>query len=431
MGRVSIFLILCLTMFLLLTFSEKGLVNEDALPTLSLGFVLLSAFLLGSIVRDMDLPMLMGYLLFGILSGPHIFNLISIETTQKLRLIDDIALSLIALTAGGELKLKEIRNILKPLFSITITLTVMVTILTALFIVLLSFITPLFGDTNLLVASLMGVLFGVWAANSSPDITMGVITEYGAKGRVTETILGVTILKDVLVITAFTIFLFLSQNLLSLDGGREAILPALARKIIGSVVVGTGFGWLMAMYIQKVKKEVTLFLIGTALFITTFSHTYNLEPLLVAVAAGFYVENFSKEGDPFIKAIERGSLPVYAVFFAIAGASLDMESFRRLWPLAAVFVGLRTFAIFLGCRLGAIWAGAEKRIRDYAFLGFISQAGITLGLATMVEKRFPVLGMGFKELAMAVIIFNILLGPFTLRFALKRTGEINGNQSSR
>ncbi len=431
MGRVFILIILFLSMFMLLRFFEKGLVNEEALPTLSLGFVLVSAFLFGKTVKDYSLPMVTGYLILGILSGPYVMNLISHETTQALRLIDEIALSLIALTAGGELRMKEMRNLWKPLFYISLVLTGVVTAGIAIFTFLFLYLKPLPGAEGLLVNLFIGLILGIWAVNSSPDITIGVITEYRAKGKLTETILGVTILKDILVIALFTILLSFGQNLFTPERGSEPVFPLLARKILGSFLAGTGFGWLMAMYLKRVGKEVTLFLVGSALFITSFSHSYGLEPILVAVAAGFFVENFSEEGESFIKAVERGSLPIYAIFFAIAGASLDIEGFRRMWLIGAVFAALRVLTIYVGSRFGASLAEAEKEIGHYTWLGLISQAGVTLGLAIMVERRFPLWGMGFKELALAIIVFNLLLGPFTLQYALKRAGEIEGGQPSR
>lgn len=426
MVRVISLLILFLLMYIIIyTFAGSNVANEEASTTLSLGFILLSAYLSGKTIRGVNLPMLTGYLLLGILSGPYVMGLISLDSTIKLRLIDDIALSLIALTAGGELRLTELKGIMKTILYMTISIFTVVTFTITGVIGLLSFYIPFLENQTLITVLIVGLLYGVWAVNSSPDVTIAVITEYEAKGKVTEGILGITILKDVMVIITFTVLLFISQHILSSDLAKGAsLISSLSLKVLGSFIVGLGFGWLMSRYIRDVKRETTLFLVGSALFITMFSHAYSLEPLLVSVTAGFYIENFSTEGDDFIKAIEKSSLPVYAVFFAIAGASLNLKILAQVWHIALLFVIIRAFATFLGSRLGGIWSKGEVKMINYGWLGLISQAGVTLGLALMVEQRFPAWGSGFKELAMAVIIFNIMLGPLTLKIALQKAGEI-------
>ena len=53
-----------------------------------------------------------------ILAGPYVTGFLSLGMVQQLRLIDDLALSFIALTAGGALHLASLRNRFSAIFLI-------------------------------------------------------------------------------------------------------------------------------------------------------------------------------------------------------------------------------------------------------------------------------------------------------------------------
>lgn len=65
--------------------------------------------------------------------------------------------------------------------------------------------------------------------------------------------------------------------------------------------------------------------------------------------------------------------------------------------------------------------------RSVAWRGLISQGGVTLGLALVIQSSFPGVGGGVVALAMAVIIGNILIGPVLLKRALAG-GEAEGEE---
>src|ERR1700744_5853368 len=72
---------------------------------LACGYLLLSAFLIGSIFKSLRLPRLTGYLATGIVVGPQVLNLVSMPMVANLQIFTGVATALIALTAGVELDL--------------------------------------------------------------------------------------------------------------------------------------------------------------------------------------------------------------------------------------------------------------------------------------------------------------------------------------
>jgi Kef-type K+ transport system membrane component KefB len=144
----------------------------------------------------------------------------------------------------------------------------------------------------------------------------------------------------------------------------------------------------------------------------------HVELLLTGVAAGFVIENLSEVGDEMIHGIESVAVVIFAFFFTIAGAALDLRAIGVFWLAALILFTARTFLTFWGASLGTRWARAPVIVRSRTWKGLLSQGGVTLGLLLALHDAFPELGEGVVALGMAVIIGNILGGPVLLKRAL-------------
>jgi Kef-type K+ transport system membrane component KefB len=386
-----------------------------------IGFVLLIASIAGSLASSFGLPRLTGFLIVGILAGPSVTGLVSVASVGSLSLIDRFALALIALLAGSELKLEQLRPQAKPILLVTLFVTGIVWFGFAALILGIRPLVPFLSALPIEGALGVALLLGIWAANSSPDLTVAVIEELGAKGPLADVILGVTIVKDVVVIVLFTLTLALVGPLLD----PEAVLSAgallgLAREVGGALVVGAGMGWLFSLYLgddtARRRPPIATFLF--AYLIVVVAARLHIELLLTGVAAGFVIENWSPAGDRMLRGIESVAVVIFAFFFAVAGARLDLGSVQAFWLAALILIGGRLFLT----RQATIWglrrAGAPDAIRDVAWRGLISQGGVTLGLVLLIQEAFPQVGAEVVALGMAVIIGNILGGPILLKRAL-------------
>jgi hypothetical protein len=114
------------------------------------------------------------------------------------------------------------------------------------------------------------------------------------------------------------------------------------------------------------------------------------------------------------------------VFFALAGASIHITELAQLWPLALAVVGVRGVMIFTGSRLGARWSGAAPVVRNNVWLGLISQAGVAIGLATILASAYPSRGAEMQTLILSVIAINEIMGQVLFKVALSRSGEVEG-----
>lgn len=394
---------------------------EGGKLTVLIGFVLLAASVTGSLAAGVGLPRLTGFLVVGVVAGPSVLGVVSAGSVADLHLIDEFALALIALLAGGELKISALRPQARTIAFTTVLVTGVVWVGVAGSVVALRPTIPFLSDVPFSAAVGVALLLGIWAANSSPDLTVAVIEETGAKGPLTDAILGITIVKDVVVIVLFTLTLALVGPLIDPSQALSAhVLVDLASEVGGALVVGAALGWVFSLYLQggdgRPRPPFATFLFAYLLVVV--AHRLHIELLLTGVAAGFVIENLSPAGDRMIRGLEKVSVVIFAFFFAVAGASLDLGAVARFWLPALGLLLARALFTWIGAVWGTRLAGASPLIRTRTWRGLISQGGVTLGLVLLIERSFPEIGAGVVALGMAVIIGNILVGPILLKAAL-------------
>lgn len=403
-----------------------GPFSPDAPTPLLLGFLLLGAYLAGALAGDLGLPKITGYILGGLLFGPSGLGLITEGEIEALGLVDDVAIALIAFSAGAELKLSEVRRQGRSIASILTVEMIAVFVAVAGLVLLMRGTFPLTVGRSTAEALVIAMVFGSVAIANSPSVAVAVINETRSRGPVTSTILGVTVLKDVAVIVLFALMISTAQAMLLGDGAVDiALARRLAWEIGGSIALGSLVGWLVSMYLHRWKAQPILFILGVAFLLTHLAAVLHLEILLTSLATGLFVENISeREAEPFVRAVEANALPFYALFFSLAGAGIHLDFLLSLWPLVLLLVGVRAAAIWLGTHAGARLGGAGAMVRKHAWTGFVSQAGVTLGMVTIAERTFPAWGEEMKALFVAMVAVHELAGPVLLQKGLGWAGEL-------
>lgn len=410
-----------LTMALFTVVTAAGPVEARA--SLALGFLLLAAALAGDIARRVGLPRITGYLAAGIIVGPPWLELVRADEVSALRFLFDAAIALIAFAAGAEVKVDIVRRHARALARASAGALVSPLLAVAAFVLVLSPWFPLtvhqpWGD-RLVIALALGGL----AAASSPAITVALMDELNAYGPFPRLLLTLTIVKDVAVVIVIPLILALGRVLGSSGALDPHVLWRTPLVLLGSVVLGSMLGWVAGQFMRAVRRDAAVFLVAFALLASEVSVLLGLEVVLVALAAGFVVANVTRvESDHLLGALRRGSQPVYAIFFALAGAGLHLEALAGLWPWVLGVVALRA----LGLRYGMQWAGRDvsvpPQLAQYGWLGLVSQGGVALGLATVVRRAFPEWGVSLEAFVLAMIGVHEVIGPVLLRRALQRAG---------
>jgi Kef-type K+ transport system membrane component KefB len=390
----------------------------------ALGFLLLSGTLVAELLGLLGLPHLTAYIAVGVLAGPHCFGWVDHEAVTRLDVVGVLALALIALAGGAELKADLLRSVLRGLLYATFfqSAIVMVVCGAAFF----AFSRALPFARGLEVGALAGIalLWGVLSVSRSPSATLAIFAQTKADGPVSRFSLAFIMSSDVVVILLLALGIAVARPLLdpsvsfSLDD-----LGVLGHEILGSVSLGTTLGLVLGAYLRLVGGQLIIVLVAAGYGLTEGLHYLRFDPLLAFLIAGFVVTNFTRQGPRLLEAIERTSGVVFVVFFAAAGAHLDVPLLAALWPVALGLASVRVAATWVAHRIAARTARVDPAVRRWGWASLVSQAGLTLGLALVVERSFPVMAGGFRSLAVATVAVNELVGPILFKLALERSGE--------
>jgi Kef-type K+ transport system membrane component KefB len=397
---------------------------------LNFGFLILAADTVGRLASAARLPKIVGYLLAGMIFGPSVLGTVTEETTRQLAPVSSLAIALIAFLAGAELRWSELRErgvmILKMLGA---EMAVTLVAITALMIGLRRWI-PFLAGTDTATLLVLSLVFASVAVVHSPAVTMALLAETKARGPVARTTLGIVLVSDVAVILLFSGVLALARSVVPPSATESGpSLGALMWEIAGALVVGAALGGVVAAYLRFVRRELFLFAIIVAFFGAEIARLGHVETLLMLLAAGFVAENVSEArlGEALRSAMERSAAPVFVVFFALAGASMRLADLTTLWPLVIPIVVVRMLALWGGTQLGGRWGKASALERRYVWMGLVSQAGVAIGLATIIAQAYPDQGAQIQTLFLAVMAVDQTLGPILFRQALARSGELAEN----
>ena len=121
--------------------------------------------------------------------------------------------------------------------------------------------------------------------------------------------------------------------------------------------------------------------------------------------------------------LDRISLPVYVLFFSLAGASLNFDALRLCWLLTLCLAVVRVAGIFCATWLAGTVAGDPPLHNRSAWMAYLTQAGVAIGLAQMAEREFPGIGVYLTTVILALIFVNQVVGPVTFKTVLNLVGE--------
>lgn len=390
------------------------------------GFALIAAALAGDLFERLRLPRITGYLIFGVVCGPFATSLISRSMARELTIVNGLAIALIAFMAGLELNVRRIRPRLVAILKLgAVQLGLMYVGLFALGWIAWPWLPVMPEATGVLRVTLAAVL-ATLVVSFSPTVTIAVIADSRARGPLTELVLALVVLTDLALIVMFTLAMQAARWTLGATATENVSLIArLSWEIFGSFAFGAIVGSLFAFYLRHVGRELTLILLTLCVVVSQIGTLFHFEPLLAALAAGLVVENIAPpDGEALKQAVERGALPVLVVFFAAAGASLHLDALGSIGLIALAVSATRLVFVRAAGYFGTRIHGIDPRIGGMAWMGLVSQAGVTLGLTIIVASEFPDWGARVQTLMVSLIALHELVGPVMFRAALARAGEI-------
>ncbi|MCY3833867.1 MAG: cation:proton antiporter [Chloroflexi bacterium] len=403
----------------------------------SFAFITFSAYQIGRLATRLHLPLISGYLLAGLLAGPFILQFMDVASVESLRFLDEMSLAFIAFAAGSEMALDELRGRFRSIAWNTLTQIASVYIFCGALIFLLADYIPFMQSLTPAGRVAVSLLAGTILAARSPSSAIAIINEMRARGPFTKGVLGVTLVKDVLIVVLFAMSTSIAATLLKGRAFDLGFIILVFFEVLASVGFGVLVAQLMALILRNHWEDwlkiPLLLLIGYLVFALTaevreYSHDHFefellFEPLLICMVASFWITNRTPYRTELRHLLHRVEMPIFVIFFTLIGQSLDLGVLQALLPITLVIFAVRLLALFVGGYIGGTLAGDPPQFNRLTWMAYITQAGVGLGLAKEVAIEFPELGNEFATLMVAAIVLSQLAGPPFFKFAIRLVGE--------
>ncbi|AZO93678.1 cation:proton antiporter [Halocella sp. SP3-1] len=395
-----------------------------------LGILIIMAFLVVLLTKRYRVPIVVGYVFLGMLISHDVINFLPfIGSVQKewyffalnnLGYLTNIALAFIAFTIGTELSIKTLKQLGKSIIFIALLESTGAFMIVTL--VVLAIGKPLY----------LALVLGAIASATAPAATVMVLKEYRAEGELTSSILAVVGIDDAIALIIFSLVEPIA--LIQLKGGGNLSLGQILGKpfleIFGSLFIGLVVGYLSQMLISSFEDDTKkiLCLVTTIIGGSALAIFLNFSPLITNMAVGFAFRNFARKNLGVGSYMDILTIPLYAMFFILAGTEIRLTSITSISFLMIAFVYLisRIIGKVSGASLGAILGKAPDKVKKYIGFGLLPQSGVAIALAYTVQQDFvtaPQIGL---------LVFNVLLftaaltevfGPFATKYALIKSGE--------
>jgi NhaP-type Na+/H+ or K+/H+ antiporter len=384
---------------------------------LSLGIILLAGVLAAKFLRRAKFPMVTTYLLLGIIIGPYLFNLVPEQILGASGLFSNIVLGIIAFTLGQNFSSSNFRKLGKSVFFISIgEVTVSWAVVTFVFHFILK--QPLY----------LSLLFGAIAPATAPAAIVMVVRECRARGPLASTILGVVAIDDAWGLILFAVSLAISKSIFlrTVSSFPFLIILKALLEVGGAFLLGGSMGWLLSCFSRFARNRDELLIFTSGLILSTIGLAiyFNFSVLLACMVLGTAVININPVGSKFFDIVKTIDSPIYLIFFALTGASLELFSLRNLGIIAGVYLIMRPLGEWIGAYLGAVVSGSVRLVRNYIGFALVPQAGVALGMALLCKSVFPEAGIVVLNVIIATTVIFEIVGPFFARFALSKANEI-------
>jgi len=383
------------------------------------------------------MPVITGLLITGIIAGPFVFNLVPKASIPHLGFVNDVALAFIAFAASAELYLREMRSRLDSIKWMTASQLIVTFIVSATAVYFLADLIPFMREQPVVYKMAIASLFGVIFIARSPASAIAVVNEMRAKGPFVQTALGVTVLKDFFVILFFSFTLETSIAIFEGSAFNMSFILILLLELVASFILGLILSrilyWILKSSLRFALKSTLIILSGyliyvlhhylTSYTVIEYHHSISIEPLLVCIVASFIITNYSKFRAEFLSVLERVGPYIYVAFFVLAGASIELDIFVEVIGISLILFFFRLISLMIGGYIGSKLAGDPPLFSIISWMPYVTQAGVGLGLATVVASTFTEWGAEFATIVISVIVINQIVGPPLFKWAINIVGE--------
>ena len=388
--------------------------GREASILLALAIILCAGFFVTRLTKLLHLPNVSGYIMAGILIGPHLLNLIPADIADGMDFVADIALAFIAFGVGKFFKREVIRA--------TGMRVVIITVLESLLAGILVTAAMLFCFH---INWELSLLLGAIATATAPASTLMTINQYHARGDFVNILLQVVALDDVVCLLVFSIAAAI------VDAAEEGALTAAALLLpllyhVLAILIGIALSYVLSWMLtpRRSSDNRLILVIAMLLGLSGICAIFDISPLLSCMVFGAVYINKTNDRELY-RQLTSFTPPVMSVFFITSGMKLDVHALSAFGMIGVAYFLIRIVGKYAGSFLGCLVTHTDRKTRTYLGAALVPQAGVAIGLAYLGERILPErIGALLVTIILASSVLYELIGPACAKFALFRSGAI-------
>ena len=404
---------------------------------LSVSIAMLAGLLMTRVIKPLKLPDVTAYLVAGLLVGPYFLGRAGIdglgfptaEAVGGLDLVSEVALGFIAFSIGNEFRLGDLRATGRQAAVVGVFQALTATVLVDLALAGVHLLAP----DKLTMAQ--AITLGAIATATAPAATLMVVRQYKAKGPLTDLLLPIVALDDAVGLVVFAVSFGLARTMVSGTTDLVSILADPLIEIAASLVLGAVMGWLLTQ-LEKLFNSNTNRLNMTIAFVFLTASlsmiefrvgpvTVGFSSLLVCMMLGTVFCNLCPLSGDLMGAADKWTSPLFALFFVISGAQLELSVFSD-WVIVGVgvvYILARSLGKYAGAFASARATRCAPNICKYLGVTLLPQAGVALGMCA-TAAQLGEQGALIRNITLFAVLIYELVGPMMTRWALTRAGDI-------
>jgi len=379
---------------------------------MALGGILLLGLVTSTLGRRTFLPRVTLLLIFGVIIGKDLLDIIPSVFSERFEIIADMALLMVGFLLGGKLTIRSLKKTADQIVWISISAAVVTTTVVSLGLIAIG------------VSSEIAILLGCIASATAPAAVLDVVTESNYKGPFSDLLLSIVALDDAWALILFGVGLSIVT---AINGHGEIILPFLSiiKEIGGAVILGGLIGLPAAYLTGRIKpgQPILTEALGIVFVAGGLAMMLEVSFLLTSMVLGAVIANFAKHHEYPFHVIEGIEWPFMVIFFVLAGASIELNAMKEIGLIGIVYILCRALGKYLGARLGGRYSKASKETKRWMGVALLPQAGIAIGMALVASKHFPEYSQILLSVIISSTIFFEIFGPAFSRLALQRVSD--------
>ncbi len=401
---------------------------------LRLVITIIIAFFIGKLVSKFKLPAILGWLITGMILGPHALSIVN-ETLLDANWYNTFIHVLecaVGLLIGTELVWKKIKKTGKQIVITTLTQSLGTFILVSLAFGVIFYFTgiPIY----------LGIIFGGIALATAPAPALSIVREFKTDGPVTKTLIPMAALDDIVAVIVF----FSSISIIS-AGLSEQKLPAymIALVILLPLIIGVATGLIAGIVLKKErnKKETLALLIIMIIFASAIGFFFNnyvmpkpvLNFMLIGMAFSATFSNMISEKR--LEQIMNNFNPILGFSMIVVilnlGAPLNYHLILNAGLYTAIYIIVRALGKYFGAYFGASITKSPETVKKYLGLTLLPHSGVSLvftGIAVSVlSNSAPECAQIIQGTIAAAAVINEIIAVIIAKKGFELAGEFNKN----